>query len=144
MRITDANECASHRWRSMCVCDDAHGIRCVTPSVLSRGLKSFTVAFTLLYLARRRWHLAQCAARIFYIIQWCGVAAAVFFFVSFLLLFVAMCDVLCVRASNNIFSNTMDSLLLFRFGGANAGVYGWVWAWLSSVIHLGLWKSSWE
>lgn len=98
----------------------AHGIRCVTSSVLSRGLKSFfhshTVGSTsLTFDSVRRASSSSLNG-----------AAAVFFFFFALARFVPFVirgeAVLCERASNNIFSNTMDLLLLVSFGGANVCV----------------------
>lgn len=96
----------------------AHGIRCVTSSVLSRGLKTFFLAAT--QSARLLWHSVWCDAHLLH-------HSMVSFFSSFLFVrvvsFVIRGEaVLCVRASNNIFSNTMDLLLLFPFGGANVCV----------------------
>lgn len=63
------------------------------------------------------------ATRIFFITQWCGCCFLFFFALARFVPFVIRGEaVLCERASNNIFSNTMDLLLLVSFGGANVCV----------------------
>lgn len=117
----------------------AHGIRCVTSSVLSRGLKSFP------YSRLDVFDIWFGATRIFFITQWCGSFFSSLFhsFVSFLLLFVARQSRVCAHRITYLAIQWI-CFYFFRSVAQMCACVMCVRAWMSSVIHLGLWKSSWE